>query len=137
MINKVILLGRITKDPELRKTQSNKSYLNFTLACNRKYKNENGEYPTDFINCVAWNQSADYLSNYAHQGDMIGLEGTIQTRNYENNGNRVYVTEVLAENVSIEISKTVKERKEVTQTKNEQEFSEEPKYTEDLELPFY
>lgn len=102
MINRVVLVGRITKDPELRKTSSGISTVSFTVACNRRFSKDQ----TDFINCVAWRQSADFLANYVRKGALIGVEGSIQTRNYENQqGQRVYVTEVLAENVQILESK--------------------------------
>lgn len=105
MINNVVLCGRITKDIELAKTPSGVSVVKFTLACNRRFKQE-GQQEADFINCVAWRQSADFLSNYAHKGDLISVQGRIETRNYNaNDGHTVYVTEVVCEQVSIEASK--------------------------------
>ena len=103
MINKVILVGRLTKDPELRKTANNTSVLSFTVACNRRFgNNQNGnQQSADFINCVAWNQSADFLSRYANKGSLVGIEGRISTRNYEKDGRTVYVTEVTCENVQL------------------------------------
>lgn len=102
MINRVVLAGRITKDPELRKTSSGLSTVSFTIACNRRFSKDQ----TDFISCVAWRQSADFLANYVRKGALIGVEGSIQTRNYENRqGQRIYVTEVLAEHVQILESK--------------------------------
>lgn len=100
MINNVVLTGRLTKDPELRKTQSGTSVMSFTVAVNRKFKKD-GEETADFVNCVAWNQTADYLANYHSKGSLIGVEGRIQTRNYEDKtGNRVFVTEVVADSVT-------------------------------------
>ena len=98
MINKVILVGRITKDPELRKTSSGISTVSFTLACNRRFSNSQGGQDADFINCVAWRQSADFMANYVKKGSLLGVEGRIQTRNYKDQSDRtVYVTEVVTE----------------------------------------
>ncbi|MDX5045760.1 single-stranded DNA-binding protein [Streptococcus suis] len=97
MINNVVLVGRMTKDAELRYTPSNVTVATFTLAVNRNRKNENGEREADFINCVIWRQAAENLANWAKKGALIGIVGSIQTRNYENQqGQRVYVTEVIA-----------------------------------------
>ncbi|MFU2163845.1 single-stranded DNA-binding protein [Streptococcus pluranimalium] len=97
MINNVVLVGRMTKDAELRYTPSNVAVATFTLAVNRNRKNENGEREADFINCVIWRQAAENLANWAKKGALIGIVGSIQTRNYENQqGQRVYVTEVIA-----------------------------------------
>ena len=98
MINNTVLVGRLTKDVELRSTPSNVAVATFTLAVNRTFKNENGERETDFINCVMWRQQAENLANWAKKGALIGITGRIQTRSYENQqGQRVYVTEVVAE----------------------------------------
>lgn len=97
MINNVVLVGRLTKDAELRYTPSNVAVATFTLAVNRNRKNENGEREADFINVVIWRQAAENLANWAKKGALIGIVGSIQTRNYENQqGQRVYVTEVVA-----------------------------------------
>lgn len=97
MINNVVLVGRMTRDAELRYTQSNQAVATFTLAVNRNFKNQNGEREADFINCVIWRQQAENLANWAKKGALIGITGVIQTRNYENQqGQRVYVTEVIA-----------------------------------------
>lgn len=99
MINNVVLVGRTTKDPELRYTPSNVAVATFSLAVNRIFKDANGEREADFINCVIWRQSAENLANWAKKGALIGITGRIQTRSYENQqGQRVYVTEVVAEN---------------------------------------
>lgn len=108
MINSVVLVGRLTKDIELRKTQSGLSVASFTVACDRRLSQEqrnNNEQSADFINCVAWRGSADFLGKYAHKGDTVGVEGKIQTRNYDRDGQRVYVTEVLANSVNLLHSK--------------------------------
>ena len=98
MINNTVLVGRLTKDVELRYTPSNVAVATFTLAVNRTFKNENGEREADFINCVMWRQQAENLANWAKKGALIGITGRIQTRSYDNQqGQRVYVTEVVAE----------------------------------------
>ena len=99
MINNVTLVGRLTKDVELKYTPANQAVAQFTLAVNRTFKNANGERETDFINCVIWRQAAENFANFAKKGALIGITGRIQTRNYENQqGQRVYITEVIAEN---------------------------------------
>lgn len=98
MLNNVSLVGRLTKDVELRYTPSNVAVATFTLAVNRTFKNENGDREADFINCVMWRQQAENLANWAKKGALIGVTGRIQTRSYDNQqGQRVYVTEVVAE----------------------------------------
>lgn len=99
MINRVILIGRLTKDPELRKTQSGMSTVSFVLAVSRQFKKE-GQSDSDFISCVAWNKTADLMAQYLHKGSLIGIEGRIQTRSYDNQqGQRVYITEVVTDTV--------------------------------------
>ncbi|PXX73402.1 single-stranded DNA-binding protein [Dielma fastidiosa] len=99
MINRVVLVGRITKDPELRKTQSGLSTVSFTLAVNRRVSKDQ-EQQADFINCVAWRQTADYMANYVKKGTLLGVEGRIQTRNYDDkSGHKVYVTEIVCDSV--------------------------------------
>lgn len=99
-MNRVCLNGRLTKDIDLRYTQNNVAIAIFTLAVQRKFKNQNGDYESDFINCVAYRQVAELLNKYTKKGDLIGVEGKIQTRNYENkDGKKVYITEVIVENI--------------------------------------
>lgn len=106
MINNVVLVGRLTKDAELRYTPSNQAVATFTLAVNRNFKNQNGEREADFINIVAWRQTAEIIAQYCGKGSQIGVTGRIQTRNYENQqGQRVYVTEVVVEHVDLLDSK--------------------------------
>lgn len=106
MLNNVSLVGRLTKDVELRYTPSNVAVATFTLAVNRTFKNENGDREADFINCVMWRQQAENLANWAKKGALIGITGRIQTRSYENQqGQRVYVTEVVAETFQLLESK--------------------------------
>ena len=109
-INNVVLVGRMTRDAELRYTPSNVAVATFTLAVNRPFKNQNGEREADFINVVMWRQQAENLANWAKKGALVGIEGRIQTRSYDNQqGQRVYVTEVLAENFSLLESRSVRE----------------------------
>ena len=99
MINNVTLIGRLTKDVELKYTPANQAVAQFTLAVNRTFKNANGERESDFINCVIWRKSAENFANWAKKGALIGITGRIQTRNYDNaQGQRVYITEIIAEN---------------------------------------
>ena len=106
MLNNVSLVGRTTRDVELRYTPSNVAVATFTLAVNRTFKNENGEREADFINCVMWRQQAENLANWAKKGALIGITGRIQTRSYDNQqGQRVYVTEVVAEQFQLLESK--------------------------------
>ena len=98
MINNVTLVGRLTRDPELRYTPSNIAITTFNMAVNRNFKNQAGDREADFINCMIWRQQAENLANWAKKGALIGITGRIQTRSYDNQqGQRVYVTEVVAD----------------------------------------
>ncbi|MFM1653508.1 single-stranded DNA-binding protein [Brevibacillus sp. B_LB10_24] len=100
MLNRVILIGNLTRDPELRYTPNGVAVTTFTLAINRPYSNQSGEREADFINVVAWRQLADLCANYLRKGRQAAVEGRLQTRSYDNKeGKKVYVTEVVAENV--------------------------------------
>ena len=126
MINNVVLVGRLTKDIELRKTQSGLSVASFTIACDRRLSQEqknNGEQSADFISCVAWRGSADFLGNYAHKGDTVGVEGRIQTRTYDRDGQKVYVTEIVANSVSILHSTQPRQAQAQTQTQAQNEVA--------------
>lgn len=102
MINNVVLVGRLTRDVDLRYTSNGTAYASFTVAVERNFKNQNGEKETDFINCAMWRKAAENFANFTRKGSLVGIEGRIQTRNYENQqGQKVYVTEVLAENFSL------------------------------------
>ena len=102
MLNNVSLVGRLTKNAELKYTPSNQAVATFTLAVNRNFKSQNGEREADFINCVIWHQQAENLANWAKKGALIGITGRIQTRNYENQqGQRVYVSEVVADSFQL------------------------------------
>ncbi|HFK6632510.1 TPA: single-stranded DNA-binding protein [Listeria monocytogenes] len=100
MMNRVILVGRLTKDPDLRYTPAGAAVAIFTLAVNRTFTNQQGEREADFINCVVWRKPAENVANFLKKGSMAGVDGRVQTRNYEgNDGKRVYVTEIVAESV--------------------------------------
>lgn len=99
MINRVVLVGRLTKDPELRYTPNGVASCRFTLAVNRAFKNE-GEQQADFIQCVAWRKQAENLANFQRKGNLIGVEGRIQTGSYEGqDGKRVYTTDVVTDSI--------------------------------------
>lgn len=100
VINQVILVGRLTKDPEIRYTADGAPVANITLAVSRQFRNAAGEIDTDFVNCTVWRRTAENTANYCRKGSIIGVTGRIQTRSYENAERvRVYVTEVVADSV--------------------------------------
>lgn len=100
MVNNVVLIGRLTKDVELKSTTNGMSVCSFMLAVNRNFKNNNGEYEADFINCVAFKGTADFMNQYLNKGNQISVTGRIQTRNYDNDqGQKVYITEIIANEV--------------------------------------
>lgn len=99
-MNKCELIGRLTKEPELKLTANQTQFCNFTIAVDRKYKDANGNRQADFINCLAWKQTAVFIQKYFHKGNKIGICGSIQTRTYDDqNGVKKYVVEVLVEDV--------------------------------------
>ncbi|MBT9676762.1 single-stranded DNA-binding protein [Levilactobacillus brevis] len=101
MINRVVLTGRLTRDVDLRYTQGGAAVATFNLAVDRRFTNQQGEHEADFVSCVIWRKPAENFANFFHKGSLVGIEGRIQTRNYENKqGQRVYVTEVIVENFS-------------------------------------
>lgn len=106
MINRTVLVGRLTRDPELKYTNSGRAVASFNIAVNRQFTNSQNEREADFINCVIWNKTAENFCNFTHKGSLVGIDGRIQTRSYENQqGTRIYVTEVVAENFSLLESK--------------------------------
>ena len=110
-INRVVLVGRLTKDPELKYSQSGVGICNFTVAVNRNFKTQDGQ-DADFINCVVFKKAAESLANYQRKGNQVGIEGRIQTRTYENNeGKTVFVTEVIADSVQFLDPKTSRNMK--------------------------
>jgi single-strand DNA-binding protein len=104
-MNKVVLIGRVTRDPELRYTASNIPSTRFTLAVNRPFENQNGEREADFINVVVWRKQAENVKKFVSKGSLIAVEGRIQTGSYEKDGQRIYTTDVVADNVQFLESK--------------------------------
>lgn len=133
MINNVVLVGRLTKKPELKFTTTGTKYTQFSVAVQKKFKNQNGEYESDFINCLMWSTAAENFINFTNKGSLIGIEGRIQTRSYDKDGKKVYITEVVAENFSLLESKKVTEsRNNVVQQIEESPFNG----VSDDDLPF-
>lgn len=132
MINRVILVGRLTKDPEYRQTPSGVSVATFTLAVNRSFTNSQGEREADFINVVVFRKQAENVNKYLSKGSLAGVDGRIQSRSYENNeGRRVFVTEVVADSVQFMDSKgsnqqnnqSQKQQEQTTETKSKNPFA--------------
>lgn len=140
MINEVVLVGRLTKDIEVRYTQSEKAVGNFTLAINRRFKNQNGEYETDFIDCVVFGKQAETMAQYTKKGDLIGVEGSIQKRAYEDKeGNKRYITEIMVEKITfLQTNKKEKTKIEDNPYKDMSVKTEEQQQFEitDEDLPF-
>lgn len=113
MINRVVLVGRLTRDVDLRYTSSGAAVGTFSMAVNRQFTNANGDRKADFINCVIWRKSAENFANFTKKGSLVGVDGRLQTRNYENQqGQRVYVTEVVVDNFSLLESRTTTEQRQ-------------------------
>ena len=129
MINNVTLIGRLTRDAELRYTPSNIATAQFNIACNRNFKNANDEYDADFINCVMWREQAERFCNWTRKGMLVGIVGRIPTRSYENQqGQRVYVTEVVAESFQ------VLEKRDNTANQNSMTEQMPPSYTSPMDI---
>lgn len=112
MINNVVLVGRMTKDADLRYTSNGTAVASFTVAVNRQFTNQSGEREADFINCVAWRKTAETLANFTKKGSLVGVEGRIQTRSYDNQqGQKVYVTEIVVDNFSMLEPKSVTDQR--------------------------
>ena len=110
-MNKVVLIGRVTADPELRYTASDRAFTRFTLAVNRTYKNEDGETTADFISCVAWEKRAETIAQYVRKGNRLGIAGKIQTGSYEKeDGSRGYMTDVIVSELEFLENKSREER---------------------------
>ena len=133
MINNVVLVGRLTKKPELKFTANGTKYTQFSVAVQKKFKSQNGEYESDFISCLMWSTAAENFTKFTNKGSLVGIEGRIQTRSYDKDGKRVYITEVAAENFSLLESKKVTEsRSNATQPIEESPFNG----VSDDDLPF-
>lgn len=138
MLNCAIIMGRITADPELRTTGNGISVVSFSVAVDRNYE-QNGERPTDFINVVAWRQTAEFVAKYFQKGQMIAVQGSIQTRNYEDrNGNKRTATEIVADSVSFTGSKNEATSNEPKRKPAQRASQTTVEYDEvdDDELPF-
>jgi len=105
MLNQVVLVGRLTKEPEFIELENGKKVLNVLLAVPRSYKNENGEYDTDFIDCVFWEALAENTTEYCHKGDMVGIKGRVNTEYYEKDDDKIKITNIVAEKVTFLSSK--------------------------------
>lgn len=136
-MNNTVLIGRLTKDVDLKFTGNGAAVGNFTLAVDRGFKNANGEKETDFINCVIWKKSAEALANYTKKGSMISVRGRIQTRSYENKeGQKVYVTEVVVEEFTFLDSKKSSDNQTVGNKSNYDDFgSKDPFDRKDVNKP--
>ncbi len=110
MINRVVLTGRLTRNPELRRTQQGDAVTSFTLAVNRNFTSKDGQQQADFINCVVWRKPAENVERYCSKGSLVGVEGRIQTRSYDNTqGQKVYVVEVICDSVQFLETKSKEE----------------------------
>lgn len=110
MLNQVVIVGRLTATPEVKELESGKKVSNITLAVSRSYKNADGIYETDFINCVVWEQMVKNVEEYCHKGDVLGIKGRLQTREIEKeDGSKTYKLEVIAEKISVLSSKKEEE----------------------------
>ena len=117
MINRTILVGRLTKDPELKYTASNIAYARFTMAVNRSFASPNGEREADFIGCIVWRKQAENMTRFVKKGSLIGVEGRIQTGSYDDkDGNRKYTTDVVCDSIQFLEPKTQQ------QNNNEQNY---------------
>lgn len=131
MINNVVLVGHLTKDLDLKYTSSGTAVGTFTLAVNRQFTNQAGEREADFINCVIWRKSAENFANFTRRGALVGITGRIQTRNYEgNDGKRVYVTEVVADNFTLLEPKQTTEQRPRESTRERQQEQKQNNYND-------
>lgn len=141
MINRVVLVGRLTKDPELKFTPSGVPMARFTLAVNRQFSNQRGEREADFISCIAWRKQAENLANFQKKGALIGVDGHIQTGSYEGqDGKRVFTTDIVADSIQFLESKSQQSGTSSTtqnyQSTNNQQNSQQQNYTRVDEDPF-
>ena len=128
-------MGRLTRDPELRKTTSGIEVASFTIAINRRFKNANGEYEADFLPCVAWRGTATFINNYFHKGSMIGIVGSVQTRKWEDNEGKTHTaTDIVVEQAHFTGSKVVESKPAFTP--ESQPAQGDPFPDDDTSLPF-
>lgn len=139
-MNRVILVGRITKDPEIKSTQSNIAVVTFTLAVNRQFADQSGEKQADFIQCVVWRKQAENLARFVRKGALLGVEGRIQTRQYEADNGTRYVTEVVCDSVQFLESKgdTTEQpvREEQNTSENDEFYETSKQLAAEEDLPF-
>lgn len=134
MINHVVVVGRLTKKPELKFTATGTKYTQFIVAVQRNFKNKSGEYEADFINCLMWRTAAENFVKFTEKGSLVGIEGRIQTRSYDKDGKPVYITEVLADGFSLLETQKVVEARSNQPVFNSNE-AEPIEFSED-DLPF-
>lgn len=138
-MNRVILVGRITKDPELKKTAQDISVINFTIAVNRNYTDQQGEKQADFISCVVWRRQAENVAKYVSKGMLLGVEGRIQTRQYESETGMKYITEVLCDSVQFLENKSSNQSFEdssSTKSQSDEFYETSKKLAAEDDLPF-
>lgn len=138
-MNKCEIVGRLVKDPEIKMTTNQTPYCNFTIAVDRRFKDANGQRQADFISCVAWRQTASFIQKYFRKGSRIGIVGSIQTRNYEDqNGQKHYITEVLAEEAEFveSTNNVVQQNQAETQASPAVSASETVQEEAPVDLPF-
>ncbi|MGB1097475.1 MAG: single-stranded DNA-binding protein [Acholeplasmataceae bacterium] len=139
MMNRVILVGRITKDPELKKTAQDIAVVNFTIAVNRNYTDQQGEKQADFISCVVWRRQAENVAKYVSKGMLLGVEGRIQTRQYESETGMKYITEVLCDSVQFLENKSSNQSFEdqpSTKSQSDEFYETSKKLAAEDDLPF-
>lgn len=140
MMNRVILVGRITKDPEMKKTAQDIAVVNFTIAVNRNYTDSQGEKQADFISCVVWRKQAENVAKYVTKGMLLGIEGRIQTRQYESETGMKYITEVLCDSVQFLENKSSNtqsyEENQPTKSQSDEFYETSKKLAAEDDLPF-
>lgn len=140
MMNRVILVGRITKDPEMKKTTQDIAVVNFTIAVNRNYTDTQGEKQADFISCVVWRKQAENVAKYVTKGMLLGIEGRIQTRQYESETGMKYITEVLCDSVQFLENKSSNtqsyEENQPTKSQSDEFYETSKKLAAEDDLPF-
>lgn len=107
MLNQVVFVGRLVRDPELRESENGYKYTNITIAVPRSYKNSNGEYEADYIDCKLWTGVAESTAEFCHKGDLLGVKGRVETRNFEKDDEKKFITEIIAEKITFLSSKKV------------------------------
>lgn len=136
-MNKIFLSGRLTKDPEFQTLNNGNSVCKFTVAVSRKFKNQDGSYDSDFFNCVAWKQTADFINKYSHKGNRVSIVGSLQTRSYDSaDGSKKYITEITVDEFELYETKADNEKSQSTQPQTEQQTMHKFEPIPDRNLPF-